>query len=242
MKQSEKVIFTRLMLSIAELYQKKISVQQIEIYWRSFHNFSLDVIREALDKHVLNPDNGQFMPKPADIIRFLQGTSEQQALHAWDKVTSAISDIGSYMSIIFDDPLIHLVVGEMGGWIKLCESSEKVLLFRGQEFQKRYRCYIGQKSLPYPRQLTGIIEQVNQSSSHNFYSTILYGNIEKAMQVFYQGISPQKFYQHQIMPFPHPISITHLLKRSAQIEIEEFSKLSDLSNSSKPSNGEKLCD
>jgi hypothetical protein len=37
--------------------------------------------------------------------------------------------VGAYQSVVFDDPLIHLVLEDLGGWIKICSTLIKDLIF-----------------------------------------------------------------------------------------------------------------
>ena len=73
---------------------------------------------------------------------------------------------------MFDDPIIHLVVRDLGGWIKLGKMDrddfEKFMTF---EFPKLYKGYATRKNTDIPVMLTGISED----------KTINYiGNKEKA--------------------------------------------------------------
>lgn len=139
MKSERKLEFCRLLTWVGELYGKNISAQLFEIYWWSVQKYSLEEIKRAINLHILNPDIGQFMPKPADLIRNIEGTNEDKALQAWSKVLAAMRTVGAYESIIFDDSIIHVVIEKLGGWIKFCHTSDKNLPFLFQDFQ---RCYL----------------------------------------------------------------------------------------------------
>lgn len=141
MKDSERSDFARLLTGVAELYGKKMSPMLMNIYWAALKRFDLVAIRQSINRHVNNVDIGQFMPKPADIIRHLEGDGETHALKAWSKVESAIRSIGGYDSVIFDDPLIVVVVKSMGGWPRLCGMLTKDIPFHAGEFMRRYQRY-----------------------------------------------------------------------------------------------------
>jgi hypothetical protein len=169
MNQDDKDIFGQMMTGIAEIYGKKLSAPLLEIYWHLLTRYTLSQIKSALEKHMLNPDAGQFMPKPADIIRYLECDTQTQALQAWTKVINAIKSVGAYSSVAFDDPLIHVVIIEMGGWIALCHTSLEQLNFKCHEFSKRYSALQTQQpltnSVNYPQKLSGIIEQSNYQTN-----------------------------------------------------------------------------
>lgn len=46
---------------------------------------------------------------------------------AWGKVLDAMSRIGAYTDVVFDDPAIHAAVMDLGGWPKLCRTEFKHL-------------------------------------------------------------------------------------------------------------------
>ena len=158
----DKILFCALLTSVAELYGKPISANVLEIYWNTLEKYSLESIRRAVHLHVTNPDNGQFMPKPADILRYIETSQSTKALHAWDKVVLAMQRVGAINSIEFDDPAISVVIKEMGGWISICyKSRNDNLPFMAIEFQRRYSIYLIHP-LPYvPKHLCGITVSVN---------------------------------------------------------------------------------
>jgi hypothetical protein len=53
------------------------------------------------------------MPKPADIVRNLQGTASDRSLIAWGKLLEAMRRVGAYRSVAFDDGAIHAAVEDM---------------------------------------------------------------------------------------------------------------------------------
>ena len=48
----------------------------------------------------------------------------QQAQQAWSKVLNAVRRMGGDATVIFDD-LIHSVIDDMGGWVRLCEMYQR---------------------------------------------------------------------------------------------------------------------
>jgi len=187
----DKPKFSQLLFGIAELYGKGLSNNLFEIYWYALEKYSLDDIRRALGQHAVNPDVGQFMPKPADVVRVLEGRSAEKALIAWTKVLNAMKFIGSYHSIRFDDPLIHAVIDEMGGWIVLCHADENKLPFLCKEFERRYSAYLQYPPVGTPKQLTGIIEHQNRLYDHHVPEAIYFDGKRDFNQVISkpQGVS-----------------------------------------------------
>ncbi len=123
----------------------------IDIYWQVLKQYELEDVQNAFQSHIQNPDCGQFLPKPADIVRLIEGSGETKALLAWAKVERAVIQIGSYQSVVFDDPLIHAVIEDMGGWVKLCSMKNEQMPFYANEFQKRYMGYVNKKPESTPK-------------------------------------------------------------------------------------------
>lgn len=155
--------FVTVIADVHEFYKQPLSEFSLTVWWEAMRQYDLSAVSDALGRHVVNPDTGQFMPKPADVVRMLDGGTQDSALLAWAKVKSAIARVGPYETVAFDDPLIHACLEELGGWPKLCSTpTEKDLEFRGNEFVKRYRGYRMRSATPeYLRSLAGLNEQRN---------------------------------------------------------------------------------
>ena len=163
MLETDKQAFAAMMNSIAEMYaNRQMTKPVLRIYWAALKHLVLDEIRYGLNLHVRNPDTGMFLPKPADIIRHIDGSSDSQAKVAWSQVDKAIRYHGAWASVVFvEEPRIHAVIADMGGWIKLCATSEREYAFRQNEFEKRYRGYLQAMPEHYPATLVGIAETQN---------------------------------------------------------------------------------
>lgn len=192
MKLNEKTGFAKMITAVAELYGKKISATLLSIYWAALERFTFADIRQAFTQHVNNPEVGQFMPKPADIVRYLEGDAETHALQAWAKVESAIRHVGSYDSVVFDDPIIHVVIYNMGGWKKICATSSQEMSFKINEFIKRYRANLRKPPTEYPKQLTGTFGHVNQLrgySEDDKRVPVMIGDEQLALRILSEGCS-----------------------------------------------------
>jgi hypothetical protein len=112
--------FAQMLAAASDLYGKSISGGAMTLWWEALRRYDVADVERAFRAAVSNPESGQFMPKPADIIRAIDGTSGDRSLLAWGKVMDAMRAVGAYNSVAFDDPVIHAVVSDMGGWPKLC--------------------------------------------------------------------------------------------------------------------------
>lgn len=160
-----------------------------EMFYNSVKRFGFDAVKDAFSTHIQNPDNGQWMPKPADIIRAIEGGSKDNSFLAWSKVEQAIGPVGAYQTVVFDDPIIHLVIRDMGGWITLCQGQAEELKFRGNEFKARYQAYMGKTDIPaHPPKLFGLHESENFGKEIEYkQGPVLIGNHAKAQLVLESG-------------------------------------------------------
>jgi len=211
MKEHEFDAFFVLMESTAQLYGKEISRTTIRLWWAALEAYDLAAIRQGLSRHMQNPDTGQFMPKPADIVRMLGGTTQDGALLAWSKVDKAVRGVGIYESVVFDDPIIHAVLADMGGWVALGSKLEKEWSFVAREFENRYRCYrtLG-KIEHYPPVLEGITQMENDLHGLPVPEPVLIGDRQQAMHTRKHGRDVRKVLWHRavsLLPTPRLLQV-----------------------------------
>ncbi len=180
---------TSMLTALAEMYGKpKLSDFVVSLWCKAMQGYSIEAIRAAFSAHVQNPDNGQFMPKPADIIRLIGGTNQDKAMIAWAKVDKAVRLIGTYADVVFDDPLIHAVVTDMGGWIALGQKNDDEWPFIAKEFETRYRSYAMRQETPLCQPvLTGIANAHNSRNGYQLSAPVLIGDEQKAQALLSGG-------------------------------------------------------
>jgi len=188
MTEADRKDFAKLIGAVYAFYRQDTSEFAISVWWEACKPFDLVAVRDALNRHAINPDNGQFMPKPADIVKLLQGSTRDAALVAWSKVDKAVRQCGTYRSVVFDDPIIHRVIQDMGGWIMLGGKTEDEWPFVAKEFENRYRGYRARNEIPeYPAKLLGIAEAENSRYGFACEPPMLIGKPEVAKQVLLGG-------------------------------------------------------
>lgn len=133
--------FTATLAAVLDLYGKIATPETINLWFRALQKYPLDKISRALTAHVRNPDVGQYVPKPADVIRMIDGNSDDRAALAWAKVSAAMRSVGGWESVAFDEPAIHMTITGMGGWVRLTQTDEDELPFRKRDFERLYRAY-----------------------------------------------------------------------------------------------------
>ena len=191
MLESDKPEFFKLITDVHKFYRQETSAFSLQVWWTTMQQFDFAAVREAMGRHAMNPDSGQFLPKPADVVKMLAGSTQDAALIAWTKVDRAVRSVGPHQSVCFDDALINAVVSDMGGWIQLCKcDKEDEWPFRRNEFVNRFRGYRMRSAAPeYPAHLIGISESANAHTGRNIATPILIGDQERALKVLLGGNS-----------------------------------------------------
>ena len=187
MKDADLKGFSLELITIAEaFYDKKLAPEAVMIYFEALREYELSAVIAALREHVKPPGRCNFYPKPGSIEELIVGTKATAALRAWTKVERTIRTQGAYRSVVFDDPIVHLVLDEMGGWIRLCETgSEKDLEFQRNVFCKRYEAT--NRLEAYPAVMRGVLDSEALKSGREASPPVLIGNVELSRQVMRLG-------------------------------------------------------
>lgn len=180
--------FLTILTGVADYYGKALSEGVIQLYWQGLQQYDIEAVEKAFWDHTQNPDNGQFMPKIADIARAMQGRTQDQAAIAWSKVDQAVRRVGTYSDVVFDDPIIHRVVADMGGWIWFGNQKEDEWPFVAKNFENRYRGYKLRGEVPeYSPVLIGMANAYNQKEGFKSAPPVLIGAQNKAKSVMLGG-------------------------------------------------------
>lgn len=181
--------FSAIMHGVAEYYGKPISKASVEIYWRGLSHLTVDDVERGTAAHMQDADSGQYMPKIADILRHVSGNAQTKAMQAFAKVERAIKRVGTWESVVFDDPIIHAVIDDMGGWILLGQCQEKEWPFKAREFEQRYRGYVQTGLTAHPAKLIGLSERANINAGFDVAEPVMIGDANVAALVAKDGAS-----------------------------------------------------
>lgn len=187
MQEQDKSKFSKLITDVLAFYRQDASVFALSVWWEACKSFDFEQVSKAINAHAMDAERGQFAPKPADVIRLLQGTKTDRARGAWGKLMEAMQRVGAYQTVAFDDPVIHAVVEDLGGWMALCRSDFDQLSYTEHRFCEAYRAYAGRPDVAYPATLMGQFELDNRQNGKRVAKPILIGNPVKAQQVIEQG-------------------------------------------------------
>lgn len=97
------------------VFEKKPSVAMTRVYFEALRPYLFEEVRAAMHKALRRAS--AFMPRPGELIVFITGGEEEQAMIAWGRAhNAALKGYGAYRPLDFDDHLIHAAVQAMGGW------------------------------------------------------------------------------------------------------------------------------
>lgn len=187
MQASEKARLIEVLGGVYDFYDRELSKFAVQVWLQSCDGYDIEQVTKALSAHLMDPDRGQFMPKPADIVRQLHGTQVDRSLIAWGKALDAIRRVGAYASVVFDDGAIHAAIEDMGGWSKFCRSTTDELPFLQKRFCDLHRTYSSRPDLPYPARLIGEHEAINAHGGKEVAAPMLVGDAARAQQVLASG-------------------------------------------------------
>lgn len=131
---------------IEKIVQKKMDKEQINIYYELCGDIEIEVFIKGL-KRLLSERVYSNIPSPAEIREYCLGSKTSKHIIAADKLRKAITKFGGYSTIVFDDPILHVVIEKrFQGWIKFCnQTTDELNNFLNFEFEECYKAYAGQK-------------------------------------------------------------------------------------------------
>lgn len=143
MQEVDKREFAEVWGAAWAMHGKSVSPQLLSIAFEALRAYSIEEVRIGLTRHIQSPDTGQFFPKPADVIKHIDGNSGSRAMVAWNTVDKAVRQVGAWTSVMFDDALIHRVISDMGGWVELCKVDDREYPFKQKGFDMQAPVAVG---------------------------------------------------------------------------------------------------
>ena len=210
MTPNQEADFLKLISKMYAFYRQAFSDFDGSVWWFAMKHYEFEAVSDAIMRQMVNPDNGQFLPKPADVVRMLGGTTKDRAALAWSKVDFAIRTAGPWESVVFEGRHIHIVIAEMGGWVKLCESPGKDYPFVENDFVARYRAAILRSDVTHPSHLVGISESHNVVQGMPSMAPLAIGDAARCSQVYATGIGgPEPGKRQLLAAKPPTLTLAH---------------------------------
>lgn len=185
---------TKLVTDVMAYYRQPVSEFVLQVWCQACQPFSLEQVSKAMTAHVTDAERGVYAPKVADVVRVLAGTTTDRAALAWGKVLGAMSAVGAYSDVVFDDPAIHAAIEDLGGWVKVCRGEMAELSYLQHRFCQAHKAYVGQGQFEYQRRLIG-----DRSPDRDFEQKglplphpAIVGDRTAALQVYHTGSQAAK--------------------------------------------------
>ena len=189
MRSDERQAFSEFLTSALGFWGQNVNSFSLSVWWQATEHLTLEQVRQAFTAHALDPDRGQFAPKPADLVRQLEGSHQDRALGAWSKIHEAMKRVGARQSVVFDDAVIHSAVEDIGGWTAICRSEVDELQWLQKRFIEAYAAAARSKRT-HPSKLVGEHEADNRLRGHPVAPPVLVGDQVKAREVLHSSAEP----------------------------------------------------
>jgi hypothetical protein len=171
---------------VYQLYNKTLTKEASVLWIGSMRSkgISGEDALSGLQAYITDPDKGQYIPKPSDIIGKVLGDGsdvETLAQVGFGIMLEAVRKIGAYRVPQFDDPNIARAISSMGGWIQMCMmETDQIPTIRAQFVRAYTATYKSAADLP---PLKGIFSGQNEVQTNRLPTGInvkaLLNNIQK---------------------------------------------------------------
>jgi len=158
--------FINIMTGLCEVYGKTPSEFIYDIYYNIFKDYSLNQVNNAINDCV-KEHKYNTLPKPAEILEYIEGSKDDKAMIAWIKVKEALDKADYYQSVEFDDPVISHCIKALDGWMNFCNMTmlKKDMPFVEKRFMDLYRLFL-KLEVKGPVKLIGFAETKNRDSGN----------------------------------------------------------------------------
>lgn len=187
--QTKEQQIAEIVVNAMSFFDKPLSKSRLDTWVRYLSRYDVEQVSKAFDAHMLNPDSGMYEPKPAHIEALLRGTSSDRSSRAWSAVCEAIQYPGVYQSVVFDDPIIHLVIEDQGGWAKFGSATYEDMKFIENHFKTAYKGYVSRPDKPKPQRKLAGISEINSEEGKRVQDPIFIGDVEQCRKIYLGGRS-----------------------------------------------------
>lgn len=188
MRQSDYPAFLKLVSGVYDFYGRELTEFSADIWWQACKECELSSVSKAFSDHLMDAEAGKWLPKPADLVRQLKGTRGDNSRLAWSKVMDAAQRVGAYTDVVFDDPIIHVCIEDLGGWMSVCRVSYDELPHLERRFVDSYKAYAMPGRLTqWPTRLVGESGVTNRLKGHALPPAVMIGDAARCQEVISGG-------------------------------------------------------
>lgn len=143
--------------------QKKFNEKQLAIYYQLLQDLDDETFLLGI-KRLLQERVYTNIPSIADIREYSLNIRESDLVArsriAKNKLKEAVRQFGYCYNIVFDDPVLHLMVQDLGGWVGVCNMKEKDFYdYIKFDFDKVYSSFAKRENTGIPLLLNGGLDQ-----------------------------------------------------------------------------------
>jgi hypothetical protein len=180
MERSQSEALFSMLEAISKMKNREMTVEIFKLWLVAMEGYPFEEIKSAFNRYI-QTEKG--MPEPVDIVKILRGSGEDLTLSALIKVEEAMRVHGGYATVVFDDPIIHAVIRQLGGWVRLCSLPEEKFVWWRKDFKERYQHHLrmGLHQEDVPLKLSGIFDEANRPLGVPAQKTVVIGDYEKAI-------------------------------------------------------------
>jgi Domain of unknown function (DUF6475) len=206
-----------------------------EAYWEVLKPYPIELVERACREAIRT---SEFMPKPAALIKLIETAPADQALLAWGRVKGALSAVGQYQSVDFNDSILHRVIVHFGGWAAFADqiyTADGKESFLQRDFCKLYEV-MARVDGPAPLHLPGMHEQSNQRLGANAPTVSVCmigpggepcGVRHESQKAISSGLPQERITREQIAAAKERFAITDGSKPITQRDVEAEAQADD---------------
>lgn len=173
-----------------EIYDKPVTAEGIEMVFRALSRFTIEQVEHGITLHLNDTQNGQFPITPTHVVAQIEGRADERSGAAWSKLYKAIGSVGGYSDVVFDDPIIHSVVENEGGWQHICLMTEDDCKYMQARFMKQYAALVSKSGqFKFPKVLAGSINLSRKANNLELDPPQTVGDIKLCRAVYRGGES-----------------------------------------------------
>jgi hypothetical protein len=126
----DRIKFTEILLVLAENFNATISDTKQSILYNTIMKYmTLEQFKAVAEKILVTrvynsfPTIAEFINTKNELCGMSDEMIEIKAMDGANRFIDAMETYGKTMTVVFDDPVIHLAIKALGGWISLCSTS-----------------------------------------------------------------------------------------------------------------------
>ena len=126
MIESDRSTLLQTLLGVYAYYDRELTEMAVAVWLEDLAEHDIAAVCAAFVRHRRDPERGHWLPKSADILRQLQGDTDERRQSAWALVLAEARSVGTYGRPRLTDEQ-RAAVDAVGGWRALCHCDEREL-------------------------------------------------------------------------------------------------------------------